>query len=111
VGSRWLTFVGDALLKQVGGAKRIEGTLAKTGVTLATAGAGVVLRAGLEPRPDPDPKSTKALRAVARTLEPITFFGDPLLEFEYYSRTKKYWDDQTGKERAAAHLAWERRFL
>lgn len=98
----WLTFVGDALVDQLGGREALAERLVGTGVGLRTYGKGVALQAGDAPElGDVNRKQTLPLHhEVGRVLAPV-FTPDDFLE-----RVRV-----TGIKDPDARLAWLRRFL
>jgi hypothetical protein len=98
-GARWLTFLGAAPLKKLGGAKALRALLDPS-VEVIDAGGGVALRAGRKPEPGDvnRKKDLPALRAVAKAIEAVTRFGDNFM-------IKFFQGDADKRDR------WERRFL
>lgn len=98
----WLTFVGDALVDQLGGREALAEQLSGTGVGLRPYGKGVALQAGDAPElGDVNRKKTLPLHhEVGRVLAPV-FVPDDFLE-----RVRV-----TGIKDPDARLAWLRRFL
>jgi hypothetical protein len=98
VGARWVTFLGPRLVERCGGNDALAKAL--PGVTVASVGHGVMLRAGDEPEiGDVNRRhGTPLLRLVARAIEPVTKFGNRALQ-------PLLGDDPDALDR------WERRFL
>lgn len=99
-GAYWLTFLGPALVKELGGRRALATVLGEE-VSVSSLGDGLMLRAGKKPeRGDVNrKKDLPELRTLARALEPVTFFGDSTIENEIFD------EDDDKRER------WERRFL
>jgi hypothetical protein len=94
-GARWLTMLGPDL------APKVKSGLAKTGAELIAAGKNLIVRAGAEPHPDPDPK---LLGKVAKALLPVTLLDDGFVGAWFE-------DPKTGERDPAAYAAWEFRFM
>jgi len=99
-GARWLTFLGSEQVEELGG----KAALAKkcgSKVEISELGDGLALRvSGAPKRGDVNRKQRLAgEEAVARAIEPVTFFGDEELGRHVFGRK------QDARER------WERRFL
>lgn len=98
----WLTFVGDALIDQLGGRHALAERLDGTGIGLRSYGKGVALQAGEVPElGNVNRKNTLPVyQAVGRVLEPV-FAPDDFLEKIRIPGIKD----------PDARLAWLRRFL
>jgi hypothetical protein len=79
-GAYWLTFVGPRALETLGGAAKLRAAL-PTEVTVVRAGVGMMLRASQLPEVGDVNRLDKlpVLRAMAKVLEPVTLFGDKML--------------------------------
>jgi hypothetical protein len=97
-GAYWLTFLGPWALEQLGGRSALK-TALPAGIDLLQVGAGTMLRVGKYPEAGDVNKGDKLpmLRALAKILEPVTLFGDALLDNLFVS------EDQRAR--------WERRHL
>lgn len=76
-GARWLTLLGPDLIAELGGRAALQAKL-EPGVSVITAGLGVLLRAGDRPELGDVNRGERALllRSVAAAIEPVTFFND-----------------------------------
>lgn len=74
-GARWLTFLGEKLVNQLGGVEALKARVPS--VTVEPVGAGLMLRAGAEPEIGDvnEGRNTPLLRTVAHAIEPVTMFG------------------------------------
>jgi hypothetical protein len=99
-GARWITFLGPALLARLGGQDALQRQLPSP-ITVEDVGAGVLIRAGTAPEIGDVNRRLEVplLRAVAKALEPVTWFGEPHL-LAYFANY-----DEALLER------WERRLL
>jgi hypothetical protein len=79
-GAYWLTFVGPAPLKELGGSAALRKALPKE-IEIEPVGAGVMVRVGTVPEPGDVNKRDKLprLRALAKVLEPVTQLNDTFL--------------------------------
>jgi hypothetical protein len=79
-GARWLTFLADDLVEEVGGQERLRKALSAA-IKIEKAGDGVMIRAGDMPEIGDVNKrqGTPLLREVAAALEPVSVFDDPAL--------------------------------
>jgi hypothetical protein len=98
-GARWITFLGPALVAELGGRATIREALGDE-IALEDAGEGLAIQAGAEPEiGDANRKQgTPLLAEVAQVIEPVTFFDDRFLDILF------------GKD-AEKRDAWERRFF
>ena len=96
-GARWLTMLSNELIEKSGGKEKIK-ALEKVGVEILEVKHGLVLRAGEYPEIGDVNKNIKVplLTAVAKAIEPITYFNDIHLTC--------YFGDREKRDR------WERRF-
>jgi hypothetical protein len=101
-GARWLTFLGPAVLKKLGGAKAIDRALSAP-VTVTPVGHGLMIRASQEPEIGDENKRlrTPGLRQVGKLLEPVTNFDDTALVGAGFA------EDATDP----LLLKWQRRFV
>ena len=99
-GARWITFLGENLAAEVGGAKALRMALPEQ-VQIEAVGVGVMVRAGLRPElgDKANRRDTPLLASVAKVLEPVTAFGEVVLLGSFAE-----WDK-------AVLEKWERRFL
>lgn len=100
-GARWVTFLGADILKKLGGQKKLRAVLSAD-ISIDILLAGVMIRSGTEPElGDRNMQlDTPLLRSLAKALEPVTMFMEPVLLASYFA------------DRDEAMLtAWERRFL
>lgn len=100
-GARWLTFLGPDILKTLGGVKKLRAAL-HADIVVKEIATGVMIRAGRVPEFGDSNKriDTPLLRNLARVLEPVTLFNEPILLSSYFA---------DGDE--SALTKWERRFL
>lgn len=99
-GARWLTFLGNRLVAQLGGRESLKDQL-DPAIQIMEAGQGIAIRAGAAPLPgDINRKDTLPLLcSVARAIKPVTYFNDDIMLDHMFG------GDETRLER------WERRFL
>jgi hypothetical protein len=99
-GARWITFLGPHSIRELGGDEQIP-QKAPSGVDVMNAGAGLAIRVSKAPAlGDVNRKDNLPfLRAVARMIEPVTYFGDEFLESALFP------------EDPEAYQRWERRLL
>ncbi len=99
-GSRWLTFIADDLINELGGHDILVKQLDPK-IQVLKAGKGLALRAGTDPMPGDNNRDDKLplLRSVAGAIEKITFFGDPDMERHLFQGDTERFEQ------------WERRFF
>ena len=99
-GARWITFLADSLVNELGGEEALRGRL-DPGVEMISLHESLVLRAGSYPEVGDVNRNERLplLRSVAQAIEPVSFFGDTRLE------TGVFRGDVDKFQR------WERRFL
>ncbi len=99
-GARWLTFVGKRPLEMLGGMESLRACLGDD-VVVTVAGEGVMIRAGRTPEVGDRNRATgtPSMRVVARAVEPVTYFGEPIVLINMMR------GDTTALQQ------WERRFI
>lgn len=100
-GARWLTLLGPDVVKKLGGIKKLRAALHKD-IAVEEVGHGLMIRAGQVPEIGDRNKKidTPLLRNLAKALEPVTLFEEPILLSSYFAdRDKELLN------------TWERRFL
>nr|WP_255216232.1 type VI immunity family protein [Pseudenhygromyxa sp. WMMC2535] len=95
LGARWMVFLGPALAEEVGGLETLSRAL--EGISVTATANGVALRCSGPPVPGDVNRDDdfSQLRAMAKVLEPITYFDDEIGFFD---------DDEE-------YMRWQRRFL
>jgi Protein of unknown function (DUF3396) len=95
-GAYWLTFLGPELVEALGGSEQLRNSFPKP-IDVEPVGAGVMIRAGALPELGDVNKGigVPLLRAVAKVIEPVTFFGDRALLGQFTNFDEDYfkrWD-------------------
>jgi hypothetical protein len=96
-GARWITFLGEPLIGELGGIETLRAKLGE-GPEIETVGSGIAIIASEDPEVGDVNRNDRveSLRKVAAAIEPVTLFGDNLLNNAF--------EDVDDRER------WERRF-
>lgn len=100
-GARWITFLGNDLTKQLGGVSAIRKSLSSE-ISTEKVGEGLMIRAGDKPELGDRNRRVKTplLCNLARLLEPVTLFNEPIMFGIEFGDSE---DDYLER--------WERRFL
>ena len=100
-GARWLTFLGADILRKLGGYRKLKSML-HADISVQELQTGIMIRAGYEPEIGDRNKKidTPLLRSLAKCLEPVTLFDEPILLSSYFADRDK-----------DTLASWERRFL
>jgi hypothetical protein len=96
-GARWITFLGEPLIGELGGIETLRAKLGE-GPEIETVGSGIAIIASEEPEVGDVNRNDRveSLRKVAAAIEPVTLFNDKMLNLMF--------EDVDDRDR------WERRF-